>query len=342
MYCKNCGKELPPQAKFCLDCGTPASAEDSTSVEKVSPEAEKAPVAAQPVSEQPVSEQPVTAAVSTATPVLSGKKRTGTVVILGAIALVAVIGIVALISLFGGKSSNTHYVYVTNDNELMYLESLKENVTGVEFSDEGTDYSNVVFSDDGKYLYYTELEDPSAVGTLYRLEISSIDKDSAPEKIASDVEAHSLFLLDNGHLIYRKTRSDKTQVWIYTGEDSYKLVNEVSSWSGVNDDETYGYYYERSDDSSSRTLCRVELKPDGQSETLIKDYDILYSSYDDDVLLYGKVDNTESYDYTYTVYTVKPGESKEKLLSDVCEVCDYWDITEKDGKFSFRLLVYGS
>ena len=28
-YCMNCGKQLPDDAKFCIDCGTPVNAESS-------------------------------------------------------------------------------------------------------------------------------------------------------------------------------------------------------------------------------------------------------------------------------------------------------------------------
>lgn len=332
MYCKNCGKELPPQAKFCLDCGTPAPTAENASPEKVSLEAEKTPVA----------EQTVSAAVFTAAPVLSGKKRGGVIVALGAVALITVIGVVALISLFGGKGPNAHYVYVTSDNELMYLESLKEGITGIEFSDEGDEDSCVVFSKDGKYLYFIEPEDTSygpTLGTLYCLDIASLEKEGTPVKISSDVEPYSLSLLDNGHLLYEKSRSGKTQVWVYTGEDSYKLVSDIFNWLGTNDDQTYGYYQESFD--SYRNLCRVELKPDGKTETLIKEYDILFTDYDQDVLLYGKSELTEGYDYIYTIYSIVPGESKEKLLSDVCSVLDYYSdgVTEKDGKFSFYYTV---
>lgn len=188
MFCPNCGKELPDGAKFCSGCGRPVDRPQeqpapfpvpAPPVEDI-PEAVFAPAGAEPcestapiTGETPVGVIPESIfappgpaagevpAVQTPVPPVSppvppaapggGKRRGRGLVILGiAAAVLAVIAaaVAALASLLGGGSA-PGYVYLTDDNELMFLKDLKEKTPAVEFSDEATSFSRVVFSKDG-------------------------------------------------------------------------------------------------------------------------------------------------------------------------------------------------
>lgn len=373
MFCPNCGKELPDIAKFCSGCGQPVirpqeqpapppvitppvqdipatkpapiyapPVEDIPATEPAPiyappvqdiPATKPAPIYAPPV-QQPVS-PPIPPAASDASgePAGGGKRRGRGLILLGIGAVVLaliVIAAVAAVSALGGGSGSQVYVYLTDDNELMFLKDLKEKTQAVEFSDEATTSSRVVFSKNGKYIYYIELEEDEYSGNLYRAEISKLGKNGeAPLKISNSV--FSLTLLDNGDLIYRKDRSGQTQIFLYSGEESYKLISDVS-WFGVDAGGTYGYYTEY-DDNGSVTLSRIELKPDGEKETVIKRADNIFSSYFADVLLYGEKTGVDAdYNTIYTLYSLVPGGEKERLAKDVSSVLG---VTAESGKLSF-------
>lgn len=347
MFCRNCGNSIPDGARFCSECGTPAEVPAPASgltpapgfgpAADLTPPTEPIPPAAAPiptvipisVTEDPYSPPPVTP------PAAGGKKkRKGLLALLiGVAAIVVIAVIVLLIVLLGGKSSggkNSGYVYLTEDGELMYLKNLKESTEAVELSDEGSSSSRIVFSEDGKYLYFTEPNSNSYyLSTLYRVQISKLGKDGRKaEKIASDV--YSFSLLDGDDLAYVEQKNDDYRLYFYDGEADHKLASSENYFS-LYSEQGYAYYrkYDANDDLYS--LYRVTLNEEGEEERLIKDCSTIYSSYTDEIYLFGVEDGDDDLSLS-TIYSVVPGESDTELLEDVYRVSS---VTVEDGKLSF-------
>lgn len=362
MFCQNCGKELPDNAKFCSGCG--AAVEETVAVEEteVFPSEEAVPESDGAQTEVPAEERedaapadaapdapapeektvicaPVVVPVQSVMPVeneliLSGeKKRRGkSLILLAAIAAVLVVLVVGAIkvlpSVFGGKGV---YLYMTEDAELMSMKKLKAGADAVELTDEGIQAPR--FSKDGKYIYFFEEDEGySGYGTLYRMETAKLGKKGAePEKVSSEVQ-WNIRVLDSGAVVYLKGSGNTAQLRLYNGKDSFKLASDVTGFS-LNKKQTYAYFTEEEYDGmfSTSTLYRVELKQDGQKEKLLSEVGQFYGSYTDDMLVYGKyADETGLMD----VYVAKPGEKGSKVLDDVANVFNVETSGEKVS-FSF-------
>ena len=333
MFCSNCGKELPEGTKFCSACGSPVGPAEAT--ETPSPAAAPveetpaaAPVAA-PVAAPaaaPVAAPAAAPAESTPAspePVLSGGKRRGKSLVIVAAAvvvlLVLVVGAIKVLpSLFGSKAN---CIYLTEDNELMYLKALKAKANSRELADDGVNMAR--FSDDGKYFYYVDSSQK-----LYRIATAKLGKKNAePEKVDSDV---SMFqTLGGGKVV--TARSDG-QLRLFDGKDSTKLATMNGGWFELDAAEKYAYYMK--DDGDGQVLCRLELKSGGQEEKILKNFDEIYNSWSDDVLLYDKYQDEDAayMGGSRDVYLAKPGEKGEKILKDVSEVND---VTVDGSKVSF-------
>ena len=360
MFCSNCGKKLPDDAKFCSGCGTPVSPavpDDADSTPVQPPVEEPVSEPAEPQSPQPAGEaaeggdveapegqddaaaaqegspapEVVDVALShrpiqqPAEPILSGKKHRGKAIgLLAAAAVVAVavvVGIVMLLSSLGGGKAA--YLYATDDHELMFLDSLKEDAESVEITDESA--LSVSFSPDGKYLYYFEADpdDYSSYADLYRIAVSEIsgERDNS-QRVSSDVYCYNLHLLENGGVVYLKGDTESSDLHCFDGENSFKLADEVFSFT-VDEEEKFAYYSELDPDDTTLTLSRIPLEADGAAEELADGVDSFFSAYDADILLYGEaVDSGDEndYSYLYDIYSLVPGETPERLARDVFDV----------------------
>lgn len=262
-------------------------------------------------------------------PAFVPKKKRGR--IFGLIAIVAVILVLAAAAvaffLMGGQKSNESIVYVNDDYELMFLENTKEKTEAVEFSDEATSSSGATLSPDGKYIYFMEFDDPEQYswrdGTLMRIQVSELDAEGVKaEKLDSEVSM--FWFLESGDLFYVKMDSDYLyEIFIHDGESKKRLAKEVNGWE-VDEENNYLYYTEQ-DDDGAETLYRVALDGTGSKEKLLKDFDVIWSDYNAEVLLYGRYtewdEDEENYgDDTYTVYSCTPGGEETELLEDVLSV----------------------
>ena len=259
-------------------------------------------------------------------PVLGETRKKGSVWLLAGIAALAVIVlIVAVVKLLPSDGGKDVLVYLNDDDELMFRKDLKAKTAPVELTDDAT--SGVLFSKDGKYIYYLEGDAYSGTGTLYRAETAKIGKkDFSPEKVSSDVSAydlsHNVRVLDNGGAVYIRSSGSDGQLRCYDGKESYKLASGVESFT-LNEKGTYAYYTEYDSADGTYSLYRVEIKDGGEKERILKDVDRIYSDYDADMLVYGKSNGSGSNGvWTSDIYSQAPGGDKAKLLSDVYSVVD--------------------
>lgn len=267
----------------------------------------KAPVAVTPL--------PETAAAQ-GEPILGQKKGRGKALALLGVAAVVVIalvfGVVKLVSGGGGGGGKPAYVYLTGDDELMFLKELKADGEKTEITDEKS--GGVDFSPDGKYIYFSEFKD-SGYGDLYRMEIARIGKEGAePQKISSEVAYYEY--LPDGRVVFLKGSGEDKQLRFFDGTEDHKLAGGVSDFT-VNAESSYVYYTEL--DNGTYTLSRVPLEVDGEKERLVKDAESFLTSLDANPLVYRQAGSEGS---GGTIYTLVPGGEKEKLASDVTEVLD--------------------
>ena len=367
MFCPKCGKEIPADAKFCDSCGTlvelppenvepekpiiqiiePTPVQDPGSpqgedlqkdIDAVFEQPENAAKRSEPAAGRPGPAVPVTSDLEPIPPkpgegnqppkpdlknILNKK-----IILLAAGVLAVVLLAVVLISVLssaGGGSGSNSIVYLTDDDELMFRKDLKVKTEAAEITDD--DISNLVFSDDGKYIYYVENQ------SLYIMELAQLGKKGAsPEKISSDVSSYNFKVLSNGNVLYIKGTSGDGQLRLYNGKDSFKLTGDLSYMPYVTEAEAYAYYSEY--DSGTSTLYRIQLKENGERERLVKEYDNLYYR-DDSVVVYGK--ETSTFSYCYDVYSQVIGGDKSKLASDVYQMLD---VSASKGKVNMTYLTY--
>ena len=317
MFCGNCGAKNEDGVKFCAECGTametaeqevadaavvvggePAEAETAVVEQEVVAEsapqesaAESAPVAAPVAVEEPVQKEKI----------LGKKGRGGAIAIIAGAAVLLIGLIVAAIlllpRLFGAPLM---CVYLTEDNELMYINKFNGKGEAKEITDEYVD--EVYFTEDGKYIYYSE----DKKDTLYVIKTSEIGgKKVKPEKIASD--AWIVGITEKNELIYEK---DDGSVHVYDGKDSYKLVKESGYGSYSEKD---GFYYYTIWEDGATSLYRIKVDEDAKKEKLLEDAYSIHSAYNADTLVYTECND----DGTYTVLSAKRGEKAEKILKNL-------------------------
>lgn len=261
------------------------------------------------------------------------------------IALVAV-GIWMITRLVGG-GGKILCVYLNDEGELMYLPSLKEDTKAVEITDEADYGADVQFSRDGKTVYFRDVD-----GALYQIAAADLEKDGGkPDRIARNVSGYQV--LDKGRLLYFESGGtdeyfdsnygayryrEDYKVSLYEDGQSSRLVKSCEDWS-VSEDETTLYYTEQNDGDGTYTLYKMGLSRDGQEEELLDGWDILYTGYDAETLVYGvrsegKADEEtgRTDGNTLTVYSAKPGEKGTRLVSGIYTA---YEVTAEGGKVSF-------
>ena len=265
-------------------------------------------------------------------------KAISAVIGLGGAALIALVAaaIWMAVTLLGG-GGKAGCVYLNDDGELMYLPSLKENAEAVEITDKADYSANVQFSQDGKTVYFMDAD-----GTLYQADTAGLKKDGEkPDRIARNVISYQV--LDGGRVLYAEGNdSDEYttynyKVSLYEDGQSSRLAKRCGDWAVSGDGKTL--YYEEQDEDGGNALYKTALSRDGKEEKLLDGYDVLYTAYDSETLVYsvrseGKVDEEtgRTDGNTLTVYSAKPGEKGTKLVSDVYAVLD---VTAEGGKASF-------
>jgi len=359
MFCKNCGKELADNAKFCPSCGTPVAQPEAPKEQDTPPEPVQFPDAGSPAPESAAPEAPVfsgadpvegSTAAETGSPAAEPgapvyappaeedgqgqpNKRRGKagLVVLGAGAVAIVLLVVLLVKLFsglGGGGKAAAYAYLNDDGELMYLADLKEKTKALEITDEADYSSSVCFSPDGKTVYFTD-----GGSTLYSIAVSELKKDGKPERISRNVSG--FFVLDDGRLAYSEYDGTENKLSIYEKGESYRLLKGYSEYRFSEDQKTI-YYTERDSADNTIDLYRMPVQKDAEEERLLKGASIIYNSYTSDTLVYGVQEKGDADapggGYSVTVYSCAPGGEKTKLVSDAQSI---QGVKVKDGKVSF-------
>ena len=349
MFCRKCGKEMADHSRFCPFCGAAVQqaapvkkAPVHVSVRKAAPKPETPASTAfitnpvlpekkpEPMPEPVRIPEPVPAPILEPTPAPQPEqpkpvKKKGRIWLIALICVIlvagAVFGMVKLLNRQSGQFPGV--VYLTEDNELMYLPDLKEGTEPVKLleEDDQSGFPGVWFAPDGSNIYLAvNYSNDSGAGyfdptqDLYRITPEAAAAGEKPDRIASDVLFFSFIqMLDNGSLVYLQDQS----LFLFDGEEEHELAEDVdreglSSWwyslGGVNESQTYYYYCEARDDDTC-SIYRVPLQPDGKPERLVKSAAVYgmqrFDADGTDVLFY-----RENLEETYCLI---PGEEPQEV-----------------------------
>lgn len=357
MFCRTCGKELPDTAKFCNGCGTPVAPSESPAPPVSEPEIQNSPVipdenaapagetvfGGEPTSPETPGEEPVPPIV----PVVAEEgapapKRLGArgMMVKGAVAVAALVVVVLLFKLVSGMTGGGRaqaFVYLSRDNELMYLADLKEKTEALEISDDADMSARVQFSSDGKTIYFLDNRE-----TLYKIAVADLKKDGRPERIARDV--WYFVVLKTGDVLYTK---EGGALYCYTGKEDFRLVKDYDQYQigddQISKDQKTLYYTQWDEGDSEFTLCKVALKKDARPEELLDGIAHLYSDYNADLLVYSESEQVDDWDWNsgegrnpLTIYSCKPGGEPAQLVDEVQGV---YGLKTEGGKVSFYYAV---
>ena len=325
MICTNCGKEIADDAKFCTFCGSPVSQPPAVPVWTEDP-AETIADTAGFVPEEPVmsadgSDFPEagsmaysqTEPVFNAVPEEPAQKKSPLKIIIPVVVIAAVVAAAVLLlpKLFTGGEKQL-FAYIDDDYELYFLKDLKEKTQSVKIDEDGYDaYRALLFTDDGKYIYYMQIDDPDAYfydsGTLYCVESANLGKKD-PVKVSKSVCGWSYrYVLKDDSILYLK---DETTLYHFdpaTGSND-KIASDVSDFDYLADQNAI--YYTEYDSVSNETDGYLYDMKTGESERLFKSAYTVYSDYRSESYLYSKYKDGEE-----KLYVLDPGEEEDKILS---------------------------
>lgn len=333
MFCRECGRENPDSNRFCNGCGVALEGSSDLKEAPVAdePAVEEEPVMAEPpVAEEPTVEAPAPAAVAEpvadvaqevpaapATKKRAGRKLAVAALALVALGLVAVLGYLLLGRLLGGKSSA--YVYLTGENELMFLPDLKEKTKALEITDEAGQWSwadRVQLSPDGKSVYYLDTTNEDRYD-LYRATLSQIKKGKGGDLIVEDVASFRV-LDDQNVAFWRYDREDWSEsLGLFDGKEDDIICRETPDILLSKDGKSV--YYANADG----TLYRRSLSS-GKEEVLLEESAFILTDWDAGTLVYSVVeapdDEEDPYgENYYTVYAKESGKEPRVLLEEVSQ-----------------------
>lgn len=277
---------------------------------------EEKTVEEKPVEDITVEEIPVSDNVEEEAPAQkkSVKKIVG--IIVGVVVVVALL-IAAYVFLVpkGEKKTSTtkHLVYLDGDTLYYINDFTKKKVEPREIYDLDS-YANVQFSDDHKYLYFTDGEDGE--NDLYRIAVSKISKDYSKnkknlEKVVSDVDDY--FLLDNGDVVYYTD----DEICYYNGKDDNVLVDadDVDDLEATEDEKNLYYLVEddEEDDITTYELFSCQIAAKSSEKSIDSDVYEMIATFESNKIAYFKNYDEDTHSATLCVADVK---------GDVTEVAD--------------------
>lgn len=343
MFCRQCGNEIKPGAKFCSKCGTPVAEEETPKTDETK-ETQEAK-AEEPKREMPHPEEaaePKAASVQSQAPVVvkqapvakvekkadktknSAQKRKNNHLVIGilaacavlVVALAVVVGIFVVGPMF---ADSDRLIYLQND-KLYYLKDMSKPDKAVRF-DRVSDMSYIYGSyvDEGKYFIY-ETEEDGNTYTLNRVKLTGLKEGNADkrvEELATDVTNHRIVSKD---LIYYV--DDKDRLIRYNKGEEEVLEKKVDSFSLDNDTNRI-YYVAYDEDEELYSLYTLDLS-NGKSEELDKEIDSVMNlsrGKDEKYLFYRKSRGEDEQKTDLYVYAGS-GEPK-RIAKDVWSVEDY-------------------
>lgn len=338
MFCRSCGAEIAPGAKFCAKCGTPV-VEAPSSIQDAGVQIPVTDKKENSVNQKVQPAEAVSAVGGLPPLVIEDPKKTGpanssstsnalTIVIVAVIVLVVIglavlIGIKVVIPMLDKGEKQMVYM---EDGDLYYLKDMTKPDKAIKVdSTRDMSYAAAKFSEDGKYLYYySEYDDSNYTYTLNCVKLSKLkksgDNDKYIEKIASDVESYEI--ADSGAVYYLD--SDRKLIEYKNGKEK-ALQKHVDSYVFSKDQSMIYCDVSDGSDSSSGELCVVDIAK-GESKTIddeIDGFSLFYSS--NDFIVYYKYTGDAEYE-EMDVYAVK-GDKEP-----VCVVEDAWYVLEVDAE----------
>ena len=291
MVCPKCGKTLPDNAKFCGFCGT--KLDDAAG--GLVPKQEK--VAVKPTAAVQTVERAEGSAI--VKPHAAGSKKP----LLIAAAVVAVLALAALLFvLFGGRGSNNAYVCLS-DGRYELISNLSRGEL-IEIASSRSDYADLWFSPDGKYIYYfTRLDSEWGTGTLCRAEYGKLKADSSKnDKYITIVSTNAkngsgIKVLDDGTLLYMNSEST---LYYFNGETSEQVARRVPAGTfEVDQDGNLAYLVEDEDSLFfSYILYVTNLKQLDQRTRIDDDVENLLQFTDAGQITYTKYGDPDALDST--------------------------------------------
>ncbi len=330
MFCGTCGQAIPEGAAVCPSCGAPV-------------EQETEPVAAEELFTQQGEERTASPAADGAVfspfepgeptgsgeppkPPKAGKKldlagldRKKLLLIAGiaagVILLLILLFAVILPALNGGSGES--YVYINDDNEVIYMRDLGAKTQGVTVY-ECRSSAGAFFSEDDSVLYIKDGD------TLRYIETATIGREE-PKRLDSGV--NNIKVLKKGGLVYTDGRSN---LMYFDGGETHKLAKGIGGDPRVSRDENYAYYT----DGEGR-LYRARLQADGEEEKLASNvFELIIPAegVQNELVLFSRYDNG-----LYDLYTVRPGDRPERAASDVESTCN---VRQDGSKLTFNYITY--
>ena len=289
MFCPKCGESLPDGIKFCGACGADLS--DHVTENYADPEPVVSETNVQEFGGQgmyvPESVPEVGMQQEPAKQKMSKNKIIG-IAAVGAIALVLVVVLISVILMLLKKENA--YVYVSNGKyELLTdLEKGKNIEVATTKNDEINPWM-VVFTPDGKYVYYyTKYDSYEGTGSLCRARYGKLKDDSDKnDKYIEIIETNvklGIGMFDDGTITYQ---TGEGTLYYYDGKESSRIAKNVSYYYIA---ESKRVIYAVTDEDENDDLYGVELDdPDNKIKLAANFYSIIsYSSENFDEILYTK------------------------------------------------------
>lgn len=313
MVCPKCGKTVPDNAKFCGFCGTKLGGGEGGLVPKNEKIAVKPTSAVQPVKV----EKGAAVAVK---PRMSGNKK-----ILFAAAIVVVLLAAAILCfvLLGRAGSRNAYICLS-DGRYELITDLSERDM-MEIASSRSDYGDLWFTPDGKYIYYfSKLDSQYGSGTLCRAEYGKMKDNSSKNNryvtVVATNASHDFDILDDGTILY--ANEDDT-LYYFDGEQSTQIARDVDFYETELDDKDNLIYLvedENGTNAFSCTMYLTTLKDPGQRAELDDDVSTLIHFTEK-----GEITYTKYTDEGVDLYTMTLEDQKPQLLDENVNLHTYDD-----------------
>lgn len=239
--------------------------------------------------------------------------------IVAAAIVVIVLCCVFVPGILGGvdsKGKAKDFLFYVKDNELSMAKSSKFEPLQIDdkcYEDKDSSKSSygyyVTCTPDNKYIYYPHNFDTDTYTfDLYRKKLG--DKKAEAEEIDSDVVSYKL--IDNDKIVYIKNNDDR-RLYIYNKGESNRIASDVSPWEMNVSGDGKNVIWRTSDGDGMLYVQDTAMKAD--KVKLDSDVTAIYAYSDNlDVIIYEKDEN---------LYILKDLKEKEKIASDIEDVCVY-------------------
>ncbi len=310
--CPNCGNQTEDTARFCDKCGTPLTAAAAPVAVAVEP----APVAPEKSAADTAKE--LGGKVADTAKELGGKAAEAAGVLVKKLqasglgdklkavpkkiwmiaggALAALLILVILIGAFSAGGAECDYaLYVNEDYQLSYTK-LSGKGDPVQITEDGTSFSAAKMADDGKTLFYLDLDEDGKLCLFYR---NAANAKKEPVLLESNVDGQFSITEDGSRVFFMK----KGNLYVHNLKKSEKIESDVEGFILSEDGKKVLYMNDDGEVYIWNGRDSVEMDSDVE--------DIYYYSEDFKTIYYGKDDN---------LYLKSGSKDGEKLLSD-CTGC---------------------